>query len=91
MVATYQSIYLHPRPLFLLFACMLSFSVMSSCFVTPWIIAHPAPLSMELSRQECFSGLSFPTPGVLPNPGIKPVSPALADGSEPLEKPLLTL
>ena len=59
-------------------------SVMPSCFVTPWIIAHQALLSMELSRQECFSGLPFPAPGDLPNPGIKPVSPVLADGSFPL-------
>ena len=43
---------------------------------TPWTIAHQAPLSMEFARQECWSGVSFPTPGDLPNPGIEPVSPA---------------
>ena len=42
--------------------------------VTPWTVAHQAPLSMEFSRQEYLSGLPFPTPEDLPNPGIKPVS-----------------
>ena len=47
----------------------------------PWTVAHQAPLSVELSRQEYWSGLPFPTLGYLPNPGIEPVSlgsPALA-------------
>ena len=50
---------------------------------SPWTVAHQAPLSMELYKQEYWSGLPFPTPRDLPNPGIKPaslVSPALADG-----------
>ena len=46
-------------------------------FVTPWIVAYKAPLSMEFSRQEYWSGLSFPSPGDLPDPGIEPKSPAL--------------
>ena len=46
-------------------------------FETPWTIAHQAPLSMEFSRQEYWSGLPFPSPGDLPNPRIKPGSPAL--------------
>ena len=45
-------------------------------FVTPWTVAHQAPPSMEFSRQEYWSGLPFPSPGDLPNPGIKPTSPA---------------
>ena len=45
-------------------------------FVTPWTVAHQAPLSMEFSGQEYWSGLPFPTPGNLPDPGIEPVSPA---------------
>ena len=48
---------------------------------TPWTVACQAPLSMEFSRQEYWSGLPFPTPGDLPNPEIKPTSlasPALA-------------
>ena len=46
-------------------------------FATPWIVACQAPLSMGLSRQEYWSGLPFPSPRDLPNPGIKPGSPAL--------------
>ena len=40
-------------------------------FVTPWTVAHQAPLSMGFPRQEYWSGLSFPTPGDLPNPGTE--------------------
>ena len=46
-------------------------------FVTLWIVAHQAPLSMGFSRQEYWSGLPFPSPGDLPDPGIEPGSPAL--------------
>ena len=49
-------------------------------FVTPWTIAHQAPLSMGFPRQEYWSGLPFPSPGDLPDSGIKPASPALAAG-----------
>ena len=52
--------------------------------MTPWTVAHQAPLSMGFSRQECWSGLPCPPPGDLPDPGIEPVSlmsPALAGGS----------
>ena len=45
---------------------------------TPWTVAHQALLSMGFSRQEQWSGLPFPTPGDLPDPGIEPASPALA-------------
>ena len=48
--------------------------------VTPWTVAHQAPLSMEFSRQEYWSGFPFLSPGDLPNPGIKPASPASAGG-----------
>ena len=44
---------------------------------TSWITAYQAPPSMEFSRQEYWSGLPFPSPGDLPNPGIEPRSPAL--------------
>ena len=46
-------------------------------FVTPWTVAHQAPPSMGFIRQEYWSGLPFPSPGDLPNPGIKPRSPTL--------------
>ena len=60
---------------------------------TPWTLAHQAPLPMEFSRQEYWSGLPFSSPGDLPDPGIKPGSPALADGfftTEACEKPIPT-
>ena len=47
------------------------FSHVQLC-VTPWTVAHQASLSMEFSRQEYWSGLPFPPPGDLINPGIKP-------------------
>ena len=47
-------------------------------FANPWTIAFQTPLSMEFSRQEYWSGLPIPSPGDLPDPGIKPTSPALA-------------
>ena len=46
-------------------------------FVTPWTVAYQAPLSIGFPRQEYWSGLPFPSPGDLPDPGIKPTSPAL--------------
>ena len=46
-------------------------------FVTLWTVAYQAPPSMGFSRQEYWSGLPFPSPGDLPNPGIKPRSPTL--------------
>ena len=62
--------------------CLLSCFSHVQLFVTPWTVAHQAPLSMRFSRQEYWSELPCPTPGDLPNPGIKPkslMSPALAD------------
>ena len=57
-------------------ACVSACIVAQSCLtlVTPWTVAHQAPLSMGFSRQEYWNGFSFPTPGDLPNPGIKPLS-----------------
>jgi len=51
-------------------------SVMSNS-VTAWTVAYQAPLSMGFSRQEYWSGLPFPSPGDLPDPGIEPGSPSL--------------
>ena len=62
-------------------------------FATPWTVAYQAPPSMECPRQESWSGLPFPSPGDLPNPGIELRSPTLqADAlpSEPPGKPLST-
>ena len=59
---------------------------------TPWTAAYQAPLSMGFSRQEYWSGLLFPSPGDLPDPGIEPGFPTLeADTltSEPPGKPNL--
>ena len=56
--------------------CVFSLSVVYD-YVTPWAVAHQAPLSMEFSRQEHWSGLPCPPPGDLPNPGVKPKSPTL--------------
>ena len=61
-----------------------------SDFVTPWTVAYQASQSMGFSRQEYWSGLPFPSPGDLPDPGIETRSPALqADAllSEPPGKP----
>ena len=56
---------------------LFNHSVVSQSFATLWTLAHQAPLSMGFSRQEYQSGLPFPPPGDLPDPGIKPVSPAM--------------
>ena len=61
--------------------------VTKSCLtlVIPWTVACQASLSKRFSRQEYWSGLPFPSPGDLPNPGIEPVSPALQAISLPTE------
>ena len=59
-------------------------------FATPWAVAYQAPPSMGFSRQEYYSGLPFPSPGDLPDPGIKPWSPAFQSDAltpEPPGKP----
>ena len=60
---------------------------MSDSLATPWTVAGQAPLSMGFSRQEYWSGLPFPSPGDLPDPGIDPVSPVLAGGFFTTEPP----
>ena len=62
--------------------------------MTPWTVAHQAPLSMGFPRQEYWSGLPIPSPGDLPDSGIKPASSALADRfftSGPPGKPKVAL
>ena len=65
-----------------------SFYVLFNSFVIPWTVAHQAPLSMGFSRKEYWSGLPFPSPGDLPNPGIEPRSPTLQADSLPTEPPV---
>ena len=60
---------------------------MSSSFMTLGTVAHQVPLSMGLPRQDYWSGLSFSSPGDLPNLGIEPESPALQADSLPSEPP----
>ena len=63
--------------------------VAKSCLTlaTPWTVDHQAPLSMNFCRQGYWSGLPFPFPGYLPDPGIEPGSPALQADSLPAELP----
>ena len=56
-------------------------------FATPWTVAYQAPLTMGFSKQEYWSGLPFPSPGDLPDPGIEPGSPALQADALPSEPP----
>ena len=61
-------------------------------FGIPWTVAHQAPVSMKFSRQEYWSGSPFPSPGDLPDPGIRPGSFTLqADSllSKPPGKPMI--
>ena len=72
-----------------LFSC----KVVSDSFVTPWTVALHALLSIGFPKQEYWSGLPFSSPGDLPNPGIKPWSPALAGilfATKPPGKPTFT-
>ena len=77
-----------PQSLFIIFPDVLrkpSFAVLKWVrslsrvwlFATPWTVAYQAPPSMGFSRQACWSGVPFPSPGDLPHPGTEPGSPAL--------------
>ena len=62
--------------------CSMNISILKSLsrvqlFSTPWTVAYQASQSMGFSRQEYWSGVPFPSPGDLPDPGIEPRSPAL--------------
>ena len=63
---------------------LFSYSVMSDSFVTSWTVTLQAPLSMGFPRQGFWSGSPFSSPGDLPDPGIKPMSPAWQVDSLPL-------
>ena len=60
-------------------ACEGGGLITKSCptLATPWTVVCQASLSMRFSKQEYWSGLPFPSPGYLPDPGIEPGSPAL--------------
>ena len=60
---------------------------MPGSFAAPWTIGHQAPMSMGFSRQEHQSGLPFPSPEDLPDPGMEAMSPALAAGFFTTEPP----
>ena len=73
--------------------CLVAKSV-SDSFATPCVLTCQVPLSMGFPRQEYWSGLSFPSPGDLPDPAIKPIYPALPSGffaTEPPGKPKYVL
>ena len=91
----YQSIYIKkqrlkkvsPKHIWYRFFLFVTCSVMSDSLWPPQTVARQAPLSMGFSRQECWSGLPFPSSGDLPNPGIQPGCPALQADSLPSETP----
>ena len=62
-------------PCLLYYACVLIRFSHVQLFATPWTVARQAPLYMGFSKQEYWSGLPFPSPVDLPNPGIEPGSP----------------
>ena len=71
--------------------CCLASKLYPTLFATPWTVARQAPLSVGFPRQAYWSGLPFPSPGDLPDPGIKPEYSALAGGfftAEPWGKPI---
>ena len=73
---------------------MCVYAQLLSCvqlFAIPWTVAHQAPLSIEFPVQEYWSGLPFPSPGGLPDPGIKPRFPALQADSLSSEPPAICL
>ena len=73
--------------------CSLKVKVkpLSRVFATQWTVVHQAPPFLGFSRQKYWSGLPFPSPGDLPDPGIKPRSPALQADALPSEPPGKTL
>ena len=72
--STYQLFSFHKTTIFLFLFFSLS---CARLFATPWTVAYQAPQSMGFSRQGYCSGLPFPSPGDLPDPGIEPGSPGL--------------
>ena len=69
----------------------MSDSLRVQLFVTPRTVAYQAPQSMGFSRKECWSRLPLPSPGDLPNPGIKPRFPSLQADASPFEPHCFTI
>ena len=69
------------------YVCVLSHFSRVRLFVTPWTVAHQAPLPMGFFRQEYWSGLPFPSPGDLFDSGIETGSPTFQADSLPSELP----
>ena len=74
-------------PLFLRHMCSVLITQSCQTLCNPMTVARQAPLSMEFSKQDYWSGLPFPSQGDLPDPGIEPESPALQADSLPSEPP----
>ena len=72
-------------PSTLSYHCAPSFTGMSNSLQLLWTLACCAPLFMRFFRQECWSGLPFPAPGILPDPGVEPGCPVLLADSFPAE------
>ena len=66
---------------------LIAHSCLTLCNLMDYSLACQAPLSIKFSRQEYWSGLPFPSPGDLPNPGIEPGAPTLQADSLPSETP----
>ena len=81
------TVYEFGRYLYVTMLLLFSRSVVFNSFATPWTVAHQAPLSMGFSRQEYWRWLPFPSPGNLPDLGIKLASPALAGRFFTIEPP----
>jgi len=84
---TIISAYIQPHGIFIsmIYYCLATKSCLTLC--DPMDLAHQAPPSVGFPRQENWSGFPFPSPGVLPSPGIGPTSPALAGGFYSMEPP----
>ena len=71
-------------PLWIKYLLLFTHSVVSNSFATAWMVTCRAPLSIGFPRQEYWTGLPFPSPGDLPDSGIKTTSPSMQTDSLPL-------
>ena len=84
--STYIYIYVLCRAMHFNHKCYVT-AIISDSFMTLWVAAHQAPLSMEFSKQDYWSGLPCPTPGDLPDPRIEPSLPVSQVDFLPIEPP----